>query len=303
MDTFAPDTTCIDVEHLGNRHVIAACLIESGTHRAIIDPGPESSLKTVLAKLESRGLGVEDLTAVILTHIHLDHAAATGKLVQLNPRLKVYVHERGARHMIDPTRLLDSAGRLYGDDMQRLWGELLPVPRENVVALAGGESISVGRRSFEVAYTPGHASHHVSYFERETSLAWVGDTAGVRVLNAAYVKPPTPPPDINLELWDQSIAVIRDWKPERLFVTHFGLSDGVDDHLDQLADRLRLWCQWVQESLAGDANDVDRMKAFSHRVDGELRDLLGDGSAAFLQSAPSDMCWQGLARYIRKRSP
>src|SRR5262245_59612964 len=138
------------------------------------------------------------------------------------PGLEVYVHERGARHLADPSKLLASAGRLYGDEMDRLWGEVAPVPEENLKPLAGGEEIL----GFRVAYTPGHASHHVSYFHPESGRAFVGDTAGVRIPPSNFVLPPTPPPDIDLELWNESLDRIAAWEPASLGLTHF---DAVDD--------------------------------------------------------------------------
>ena len=167
------------------------------------------------------------MRALLLTHIHLDHAGATGVLVRENPELKVYVHERGAPHLVDPSRLLASATRLYGDRMEMLWGEVTAVPAANVVALTGGERIDVVGRPFDVAYTPGHAVHHVSYLDPATGTAYVGDTAGIRVNSLPFALPPAPPPDIDLEAWKESLARIRAWAPERLFVTHFGPLDDV----------------------------------------------------------------------------
>ena len=193
----------IDVEHLGRPHVIGCWEVDG----ALVDPGPESSLETLLAALDGEQPG-----AVVLTHIHLDHAAATGAIVRRWPETPVYVHERGAPHLIDPSRLLASAERLYGDAMERLWGEIVPVPEENVRALAGGETV-LGMR---VAYTPGHASHHVCYLHEETGTAFVGDVAAVLIPATNLVVPPTPPPDIDVETWLESIDLVEGWAPERL---------------------------------------------------------------------------------------
>jgi glyoxylase-like metal-dependent hydrolase (beta-lactamase superfamily II) len=176
----------IDVMHLGRPHVIGCWEVDG----ALVDPGPESSLETLLSALEG-----EQPQAVVLTHIHLDHAAATGAIVRRWPETPVYVHERGAPHLIDPSKLLASAERLYGDAMESLWGEIVPVPEENVRALAGGETV-LGMR---VAYTPGHASHHVCYLHEETGTAFVGDVAAVLIPGTNLVVPPTPPPDIDVE--------------------------------------------------------------------------------------------------------
>src|SRR4249919_1054375 len=171
----------IDVRHLGRERVI--CCWRVGD--VLVDPGPESSLGTLV-----EALGGEAPRALLLTHIHLDHAGAAGAIVQRWPEVVVYVHQRGARHLEDPSRLLASAQRLYGDDMQRLWGDVLPVPRERLRPLAGGEEIE----GFRVAYTPGHASHHVSYLHEDSGWAFTGDIAGVRIGGNRPVVPPTPPP-------------------------------------------------------------------------------------------------------------
>ena len=190
----------IDVKHLERPHVIGCWQVDD----ALVDPGPESSLDTLLA-----ALGEERPRALLLTHIHLDHAAATGALVRRWPELEVYVHERGAPHLVDPSKLLASAERLYGDAMERLWGEIVPVPEDNVKPLAGGETV-LGMR---VAYTPGHASHHVSYLHEASGTAFIGDVAAVKIPGVELVVPPTPPPDIDIEAWIDSIGVVEAWAP------------------------------------------------------------------------------------------
>ncbi|MDT7582299.1 MAG: hypothetical protein QOK35_3605, partial [Pseudonocardiales bacterium] len=214
----------IDVNHLGYEHVIGCWEMEG----VIIDPGPTSSVQTVID-----ALGGEAPRALLLTHIHLDHAAATGALVRKWPDLVVYVHERGAPHLIDPTKLLASAGRLYGDQMERLWGEIVPVPEANVKPLAGGEQV-LGMR---VAYTPGHASHHVCYLHEESGTAFVGDVAAVKIPGVDLIVPPTPPPDIDVEAWEDSIGTIESWQPKRLALTHFGVIDDPLPHLALVKER------------------------------------------------------------------
>src|SRR3954464_1809223 len=219
-------TRLIDTMHLGHDRVIGAYEIGDGV---IVDPGPATTVETLLEHTEPRVL--------LLTHIHLDHAGATGVLVRRNPEIRVYVHERGAPHLIDPSKLLGSAGQLYGDDMERLWGEVVPVPEENIRTLSGGETVE----GFRVEYTPGHASHHVSYFHEDTGDAYVGDTAGVRIPPIDYVMSPTPPPDIDIEKWNASLDVIERWRPERVCLTHFGAFDNVEEHITQLRARLAAW--------------------------------------------------------------
>src|SRR2546421_7581821 len=186
--------TTLDDLWMGRPRSIAVGLLESDGHRAIVDPGPGSTLDTLHQQLRARGLGVGDLDAMLLTHIHLDHAGATGALVRENPRLAVYVHKNGAPHVIDPSKLLASAERLWPNELQRLFGEALPVPAENLRILEGGENLKLGSRRVEVVYTPGHASHHVSYFDKTEGVAFVGDTAGAGFAGNTLLLSPAPPP-------------------------------------------------------------------------------------------------------------
>ncbi len=293
----------VDLEHLGTSQVIAACLLESSLGSTLIDPGPASTLETLQARLTEHGVEISDLTSILLTHIHLDHAGATGSLVRLNPRITVHVHERGAPHMIDPDRLIQSATRLYGADMDRLWGPFLPVPAANVRTLSGGETLRISGRTVEVAYTPGHASHHVSYLDGESGVAFVGDTGGIRIANLPYVLAPTPPPDIDLELWKESLARISDWRPVRLFLTHFGPADGVADQLARLWDALRERTDAVRQSLQAESTDAERSKEYERQVAEDLRRHLSEAEAhRFEAGSGTHMGWAGLARYLRKRN-
>jgi glyoxylase-like metal-dependent hydrolase (beta-lactamase superfamily II) len=252
--------------------------------------------------LSAAGISVADVTTILLTHIHLDHAGATGTLVRENPHLRVYVHEIGAPHMADPAKLLASATRLYGDAMDRLWGEVAPVPSAAMTTLQGGEHIDVAGRSLEVAYTPGHASHHVSYFSADSGVAFVGDTAGVRVVPNGFVLPPTPPPDIDLEIWAQSLATIDRWQAETLLITHFGPASPVRPHLTEMRDHLDLVGRLAKHSLTVDGGDEEKEGWFVDEVRRQLRRSLSDADAtAYEISGRFDLSWRGLARYWRKR--
>jgi glyoxylase-like metal-dependent hydrolase (beta-lactamase superfamily II) len=270
----------IDVMHLGVARVIGCCEVDG----VLIDPGPTSCLETLLDGL----LGPP--RALLLTHIHLDHAGASGSLVERYPDLEVYVHERGVTHMVDPSKLLKSAERLYGDDMDRLWGEMVPVPERNIRELHGGEKLLGG--AFEVAYTPGHASHHVSYLHNAT--AYVGDAAGVRIPPAAMTIPPTPPPDIDLEAWHESIERIRAWSPQRLARTHFGESASVETELAELDRRLDAWAVRAREQ----DQETFVMTVRDDIVAGAGEELL----PVYTQAAPPDQLYLGLERYWRKRT-
>ena len=301
MREAASDIRIIDVEYLGRQQFIACALLE-GDGPAIIDPGPTVSLAKLEEGLGRAGISIDDLETVLLTHIHLDHAGATGTIVKRNPRIKVCVHERGARHMIDPSRLLASAELLYGDEMEAMWGDFLAVPQDNVVALSGGETLELAGRRMEVAYTPGHAAHHVSYLDTSTGTAFVGDTAGIRIANMPLVLPVTPPPDIDLEGWDESLRKIEAWTPERLFVTHFGPAEGVDDHLAEFRSGLHDWAQQVRNDLETGADQERSIDEFTDSVVELLEQgLPADHVALYQQGGAPEMSWLGLARYWRKK--
>jgi glyoxylase-like metal-dependent hydrolase (beta-lactamase superfamily II) len=243
-------------------------------------------METLLAALDG-----EQPRALLLTHIHLDHAAATGALVRRWPELEVYVHERGAPHLIDPSKLLASAERLYGDQMERLWGEIVPVPEANVKPLAGGEDV-LGMR---VAYTPGHASHHVCYLHEETGTAFVGDVAAVRIPGVDLVVPPTPPPDIDVETWLDSINLVESWRPERLAVTHFGAIEEPIEHLELARRRLREEAELARD-LSEDEYEQRHRKRVAIAADSE------EAAEELIQCVPPQYQWRGLDRYWKKRA-
>ncbi len=297
------DITILDTNWVGRPHSVAAALLESGGHRAIIDPGPESTYTTLRERLHSRGLSVAQLDAIFLTHIHLDHAGASGSLVRDNSRLVVYVHKLGAPHIIDPAKLLASAARLWPDTLHQLFGETLPVPKENLRILEGGETLTLGTRKLEVAYTPGHASHHVSYFDTAESVAFVGDTTGIRIDNGPYILPATPPPDISLEIWENSFAAILAWRPARLFLTHFGYAEKPAEHIAEFRRRLHRWRELAAEILRSARSEAEAKKTFVARAQAEMQERLGTEEAdhhAF--TAGLDLSFLGLARYLRKRA-
>jgi glyoxylase-like metal-dependent hydrolase (beta-lactamase superfamily II) len=303
----------LDTNWVGHPKSIAAVLLESENYRAIIDPGPESTLATLREQLRLHGLTVADLDAILLTHIHLDHAGATGALVRENPELTVYVHASGARHLADPAKLLASATRLWGAQLAILFGETLPVPLENIRTMEGPQTLTLGARKLDVEYTPGHASHHVSYFDADAGVAFIGDTAGIRIDNGPYILPATPPPDIDLPLWDQSFATILARRPARLLLTHYGYSDNPAAHIAEFRERLHHWAATAEEALAAaaedpiaqdpHARDAAAMNAFVKKSRAEMNEKLGAVEAehhAF--TGALELSFLGLARYIRKRN-
>ena len=271
----------IDVRHLGRERVICAFEIDGW----VVDPGPTTALDALL-----EGLSGEPPRGLLLTHIHLDHAGATGVLCRRFPELAVYVHERGAPHLIDPSKLLASASRLYGDEMEALWGEVAPVPAERVHALTGGETIE----GFRVAYTPGHASHHVCYLHEDSGDAYVGDMAGVRIPPFEHTLAPTPPPDIDVEQWLDSLHTVASWSPQSLCLTHFGQVTDVAEQLHR-----------IRTALADQADSArtDGEEGFIARLENRLAATMDDESMkAFEQAAPPDQLYKGLERYWRKRA-
>jgi glyoxylase-like metal-dependent hydrolase (beta-lactamase superfamily II) len=303
MVTLRSGLSYFDLQFQGLPRVVATAVLHGPGGVALVDPGPSSTLPTLRAELESTGIEMADVTALIITHIHLDHAGAVGTLVREQPRLRVFVHEKGAPHMANPEKLLASATRLYGDAMDRLWGEVLPVPQAALTVLRGGERIEAGGRRLDVEYTPGHASHHVSYFSSDAGVAFVGDTAGIRRTATGFVMPPTPPPDIDLEAWRESLTRIDRWRAETLFVTHFGSYASAGAHLAELRDHLDLTSRLVKASLEREGTDESRAAWFSEEMRREIRRQMSDADAEGYEAAgPFNLNWGGLARYWRKKN-
>ena len=294
--------TTLDDHWIGRPHSIGTALLESDGHYAIVDPGPGSTLNTLGKELGARGVSVSDLDAILLTHIHLDHAGASGALVRENPRVAVYVHKLGAPHMIDPSKLLASAARLWPDNLDELFGEALPVPGSNLRILEGGETIELGSSKIEVAYTPGHAAHHVSYFEDVEGVAFVGDTTGIRI-EGPYVMPATPPPDIDLPLWDSSLARILERQPRRLFLTHFGFSENPAAHIAQFRERLHSWMETTEAILRTAKSDAEAMGCFTATMRAEIGEHLpAEEAEQYVVTAGLNLSFLGLARHARKRA-
>jgi len=301
LDNFSTSNVTIDLKHGNRDRYIACCLLDCGQELALLDPGPTSTLGELVRNLDERGASISDIGTILLTHIHFDHAGATGTLVEQNPRICVFVHERGAAHLIDPERLLKSASRVFGSNIEEFWGAFKPVPAQNLTVLNGGEEITIGERRFETLYTPGHAIHHVSYFEMDSKVAFVGDAAGVRITDS-YVYPATPPPDVDLAQLNESVNLIESRQPQRLFVTHFGLAGNVKWHMTEFRKRLQRWSEFVRLSLDHDADDASRAQDFSEMVKAEMSSLVTPEEALWFEhSISSRQNWYGLARYWRRQ--
>jgi glyoxylase-like metal-dependent hydrolase (beta-lactamase superfamily II) len=276
----------IDLHHLGHERVIGCYLLETPDGPALFDCGPASALPHLKDGLAAGGLEVGDLRHLLLSHIHIDHAGAAGVLVRENPRLRVHVSGVGAPHLVDPSRLERSARRLYGDDFDRFWGELAPVPEENI-AVVGDRVLDL-----DCFPSPGHASHHVCY--ARDGILYAGDAAGVRIQPGVFVLPPTPPPDIDLEGWRHTLDELDRRAPERLALIHFGVADDPGRHVAEFRERLERWA-----SLVGDGASEEGWIA---TVRGEI-DASGDGAAAEFEVAmPLTQSYAGLKRYWDKKA-
>jgi glyoxylase-like metal-dependent hydrolase (beta-lactamase superfamily II) len=276
----------IDLRHLGNERVIAAYLLDTEGGPALFDCGPASAVPALEAGLADRGLRLGDIRNLLLSHIHLDHAGAAGVLVREHPTLQVHVSEIGAPHLVDPSRLERSARRLYGDSFDTLWGELAPVPKGNVHVVG---SRVLGLDCFPA---PGHASHHVCYVDADGTL-YAGDAAGVRIQPNRAVLPPTPPPELDVEAWEETIDELERREPDRLALIHFGVADDPGHHLAELRLTLLDWA----ESVEGGAAEEE----FIGYARQEL-EVSGNDVGAYERAMPLWQSYAGLVRWAEKQA-
>lgn len=305
MPSIVSDVSYIDLNFCGTPKGIATGVYGNPSGVVLVDPGPGSCIDTLTGSLKEQGIRVSDVESILLTHIHLDHAGGTGLLVQENPRIRVFVHEKGAPHVIDPSKLINSANQLWGvEGVARLWGKVVPVPQENLHVLGEHDRITAGGRHFDVRYTPGHASHHVSYFDDQSGIVWAGDTAGMRFTAKVFTLPPTPPPDIDIEAWHQSLRKIQGWKPETVFVTHFGPYGDAAAHLERMEKSVDDVTEIARRAIQSDASDEAKYEQFRNDVAAYLRDSgVRDDEVASLENVgPLEFNWRGLVRYWKKRA-
>jgi len=272
----------LDLEHLGHERVISAYLLETSEGPALHDCGPTTCITNMKQRLAERGLALTDIQHLLLSHIHLDHAGAAGVLVREHPQLQVHVSSVGAPHLVDPSRLEQSARRLYGAEFDTLWGELAPVPEANIRVV--GDTV-LGLACFP---TPGHASHHVCYLD-QNGLLYAGDSAGVRIQPSRFVLPPTPPPEFDLATWEHTIDEILVRQPKQLALIHFGVADDPRRHLEELRLRLRSWTEMVGNG------------ATEEEFETATKADLADDAPAYEQAIPAWQSYAGLRRYWDKR--
>lgn len=294
--------SCADLRHLDRAESIAVYIVDSGDGIVLVDPGPSSTRERLKQALAAFGASAGDVRHVLLTHIHLDHAGVTGSLARQNPALRVYVHRRGAPHLADPSRLLSSARRIYGDSMERLWGEFLAVPEDQLVVIDDTAALGIGATKLLAASTPGHAVHHLAYLDENEGLAFTGDVAGEATQHSTPALPLAPPPDIDLEAWRTSLDRIKAWLPQRLLLTHFGPVNDPASHMEEMWQRLCDWAAQVEKSLDASGSDDERASAFAEAEMVRLSSGLSQHQVDHLNRNAIESSWYGLARYLRRRA-
>jgi len=292
----------IDLGFQGTPEVIAAYLLAGNGELALVESGPSSTLPALRAGIEAAGFRVEDITAILVTHIHLDHSGAAGVLLDEAPGARVFVHPVGAPHLVDPARLVSSATRIYGERMGPLWGEVRPIATEKVVALDDGQTLSVAGRVLAALHTPGHAGHHVAFWDAGAGVAFTGDVGGIHIPETDYVCPPTPPPDLDPVAWRASIARLEGLGARRLCLTHFGAVDDPAAHLGALLPELEAFLRLGEEAVVRG----DDQAALTATLHARMAERIGDVPLEKLErlewATPSYMAAMGLTRWVTKRS-
>lgn len=288
----------LDLNFQGRPHAIASYLIQSEDAVVLIESGPGSTLSALEAGLAKEGLAPRNVTHVLLTHIHLDHAGAAGWLA--GHGADIYVHPVGAPHMLKPEKLLASAARIYGDRMESLWGEFLPVPGNRLEVPKDGEAIVIGNLEFIPINTPGHAEHHYAYqFE---DILFCGDVGGVRIPGYPYLRVPMPPPELYIERWHESIARLRAAKPARIAPTHFGIYEDPKWQIDEVEKGLNSAARWLEGVMASNPSIEELRGAFTEWMiaEGERAGLSEEVMEAYELANPPGMSADGLMRYWKK---
>ncbi len=294
----------LDLLHLGVSRVVTGYLYRDPVETVLVEPGPVSTLQTLLADLQALQVRPEALRHVLLTHIHLDHAGASGHLAEIFPNAVFYVHPVGLSHLADPTRLVNSARRLYGEDLGRLFGLPRPIPFNRLIGLKDDSRLKVGGRTLAVYHSPGHASHHAVFLDLETRVLFGGDVVGTRMPGVDSVRPPTPPPDIDVEVWRETINRIRSLRPVVLAIAHAGLHADVEFHLSELETRLERWAGLVLASLEAGRTEAEITAELRAEGDAAAQASGGEGDLGRWQQAmPYELSALGLIHYWRKRRP
>jgi len=285
--------------------IIGSYLLAGKDELVLIDPGPSSTLDALLERMRYTGFDPQDLTHILVTHVHLDHAGAVGSLARRVPKARVSVHKLGAPHLLDTSKLVASAKRIYGEKMQQLWGTIEPVPEEQLNVLEGNEILNLADRRLEVHYAPGHAIHHVIFFDAHSGELFAGDVAGVRLQGNDFVRPPTPPPDLDLEAWSASLDLLKRLRPDVLYIAHYGAVRNMLSHISSLRERLYGWGDFVLHAMNEGKTEEEIIAMLIKQANPELERV----SRTFRDVVRYDiatnypMTVQGYMRYWRKKHP
>ena len=288
----------LDLHFLGIQQAIASFLIETSDGPILIETGPYSTYDNLRLAVQKAGFDLADIQHVLLTHIHFDHAGAAWALAEQGA--KIYVHPFGVRHLASPQKLWESAKRIYQDEMDRLWGEMKPIPESQLQAVEDGNELTFDDTKIIAHHTPGHAVHHIAY--QLGDVIFTGDVGGVQI-NGGLVEPPCPPPDINLEDWQNSIQLLRGLDPRALYLTHFGRVENIDTHLNHLEEQLLDWAEWIKERIEAGQSSEELVPQFQAYVADQLRTKGADEETIQQYEAanPSWMSVAGLMRYWKKK--
>jgi glyoxylase-like metal-dependent hydrolase (beta-lactamase superfamily II) len=291
----------LDTRHLDRPGIIAATALETNDGIALFDTGPESTFENISSGMRTTGFSPNDVRHVFLSHIHLDHAGAAWRFAGLGAT--IHVHPRGARHLVDPSKLMESATRIFGDEMGKLWGEMRPIPEDKVKITDDSATYRVGQFEIRALATPGHASHHNVYHWDDNLFG--GDVAGVRLGGGPPI-PPFVPPELHVESWLESIQRMRALKAARLYLPHFGLVDGhIEGQFDALEERVQRWAAWFRDEMREGRGETDLIPNFAQY---EMQDLLDSGAGQerlqdYEQADPSFMAVTAAIRYWQKYHP
>ena len=299
----SPGTWQISHPFLGENEIIGSYLLTGGNELAIVDPGPGSVVDSLLDAIREAGFAPQDVTHILATHVHLDHAGAAGTLVKLMPKARVYVHGLGAPHLLDTTKVVASASRIFGERMKVLWGEIESTPMNRLKIIEGGDKLIVAGRRLEVHYTPGHAIHHVIFFDAHSGEAFVGDVAGVRLPGVDYVRPPTPPPDLDLEDWSESMNLVKRLRPNVLYIGHFGAVKNIVPHFEDLREKLYSWGDFVLAAMRDGKNEAEIIEMLIEQTRPALLQAAQDPRALERYEIATNypMTVQGYMRYWKKK--
>lgn len=292
----------IDLGFMGTDGVIAAYLLVGDNELGLIEVGPSTTRGNLEAGIRVAGHELGDVSRIVVTHIHFDHAGAAGGILRDYPNARLSVHPVGLPHLVDPSRLVSSATRIYGEWMDELWGPIVPVPEDRVDAMEDGQLLRAGARNLRVLFTPGHAVHHAALFDESTGTLFTGDVGGVRVQGTRFVSPPTPPPEFDPQAWETSVRSMSDVQPARLALTHFGLFGDVDEHFDQLSRGLADVTRIARECLTAGGDTSELTSRLLEYEASALGESLNDDVMLRLELAnPAFMGGLGLQRFLRKR--